>query len=185
MMNRRQALQAMMGALGLASTAQVFGARVLFGDVPAHTIRPVLTDSEVKLLDEVAETILPETPDSPGAKAAKVGEFMQEMVSAYYDLLDQQIFLNGLATFQQRVTERYSASFLSVSASQRKEFLLTLEQDSDATYYQMIKQLAVWGYFSSEVGVKQALRFAPIPGRYDGQVKIEPGTTAWANIGGV
>lgn len=185
MINRRQALQAMMGALGLASTAQVFGAAVLLGDAPARAIWPVLSADEVRLLDEVAETIIPKTPDSGGAKAAKTGQFMQEIVSAYYDLEDQQTFLHGLAEFQRQVVQAHGRAFTDLSAGQREAFLLTLERSDGVTYYQMIKQLTVWGYFSSEVGAKQALRFAPIPGRYDGQVRIEPGAKAWADIGGV
>src|SRR5690606_35244285 len=100
--------------------------------------------------------------------------FMQEMVSDYYALEEQQVFLEGLGQLRH---------FLDLNPRDREELLLTLEQDSEAVYYQMIKQLTLWGYFSSEVGVKQALRFAPVPGRYDGEVKIEPGTKAWANIG--
>src|SRR5690554_6674440 len=105
MMNRRQALQAMMGALGMVSSAQVFGVAILWGDSRAAANRPVLSANEVNLLDEIAETILPATPDSPGAKAAKTGAFMQEMVSAYYSLEEQQTFLNGLAEFQRQVLQ--------------------------------------------------------------------------------
>ena len=43
--------------------------------------------ADVALLDEIAETILPET-STPGAKAAKVGAFMALMVSEAYDERD-------------------------------------------------------------------------------------------------
>jgi hypothetical protein len=44
----------------------------------------------------------------------------------------------------------------------------------------MMKQLTLWGYFSSEIGMKQALRFLPIPGRYDGALPYKKGDKAWA-----
>ncbi len=181
-MNRRQALQTMMGALGLASATQVFGATAfLSGALPA-AVRPVLAEQEVAILSELGETILPATEDSPGAKAAGIGAFMQAMVSGYYTVAEQQIFLRGLADLQQQSQDRFGANVLLLTPEQREQLLVALEQDEEATHYRMIKQLTVWGYFSSEVGVKQALRFAPIPGRHDGDVKIEPGTRAWANL---
>ena len=42
-----------------------------------------LTDEKIRWLDEVAETILPET-QTPGAKAAEVGAFMAVMVTDCY-----------------------------------------------------------------------------------------------------
>ena len=45
----------------------------------------------------------------------------------------------------------------------------------------MLKQLTLWGYFSSEVGAKQALAYLPVPGRYEGCLTIDQATTkAWA-----
>jgi len=180
-MNRRAALKLMMGALGLTSTAQVFGAQAFLGSV-LSSANPVLLEGELELLDEVGETILPATDDSPGAKAVGIGRFMQAMVSDYYDTGEQQLFLLGLGRLDQLTRDRHGKNFPALGAQQREALLLELEQDESADYYRMIKQLTVWGYFSSEVGTKQALRYAPIPGRYDGNVKIEPGERAWAEL---
>lgn len=183
MMNRRQALAAMINALGLAGSASVFGASVFdIGTAPAP-LRPVLSSGEVALLNEVADTILPDTEGSPGAKAADVGAFMQDIVSRYYSLEEQQTFLFGLAEFDELCRNRHQKNFIDLSSNAREQLLLELEAQPGAVYYQMIKQLTLWGYFSSETGTKKALRFAPIPGRYDGDVKIQPGTKAWADIG--
>ena len=51
---------------------------------------------------------------------------------------------------------------------------------SPSHYYTMIKQLTLWGYFSSEIGSKQALRWVPIPGKYDGNLPYKKGDKAWA-----
>lgn len=183
MMNRRQALAAMINALGLAGSASVFGASVFDIGTAPPPLRPVLSSGEVALLNEVADTILPDTEGSPGAKAADVGAFMQDIVSRYYSLEQQQTFLFGLAQFNELCRGRHQRNFIDLSLSAREQLLLELEAQPSAVYYQMIKQLTLWGYFSSEIGTKKALRFAPIPGRYDGDVKIEPGTKAWADIG--
>lgn len=181
-MNRRQALQTMMGALGLFSVSQVVGAEAFLSAAHSAVVRPVLSRSEVAVLNELGETILPATDASLGAKAAGIGEFMQAMVSGHYALSEQQIFLRGLADLARRSERMFQTDVRDLSTGQWIQLVQVLEQDGQAGYYQMIKQLTVWGYFASEVGAKQALRYVPIPGRYDGDVNIEPGTKAWANL---
>ena len=57
----------------------------------------IFTAADVALLDEIAETILPET-STPGAKAAKTGAFMALMVTEAYTDANQQVFRDGLRT---------------------------------------------------------------------------------------
>jgi len=183
-MHRRRALQLMMASLGLTSLTQVFGATAFLSAASATTaVRPVLSDDDQKLLDQIGEVIIPTTEDSPGAKAAGVGAFMQAIVSNYYDLEDKKTFLLGLTQFRDFSLKSRGSTFYELNDEQKVDTLLELERTAtENRYYQMIKQLTVWGYFSSEIGAKQALRFNPIPGRYDGSVDIEPGTKAWANL---
>jgi hypothetical protein len=47
-------------------------------------------------------------------------------------------------------------------------------------FFTMIKQLTIWGYFSSEPGITKALRYNPIPGRYEGCVPYQDGEKAWS-----
>jgi hypothetical protein len=44
----------------------------------------------------------------------------------------------------------------------------------------MMKQLTLWGFFSSETGMTETLRHAPVPGRYDGAAPYVEGEKAWA-----
>jgi len=55
----------------------------------------VFNADDVAFLDEVADTILPPTK-SPGAKAAKVGQFMTVMVNDTYNEADQKTFHEGI-----------------------------------------------------------------------------------------
>lgn len=50
-------------------------------------------------------------------------------------------------------------------------------------YFAMIKQLTIWGYFTSEIGMTQALRYLETPGKFDGAYPYKKGDKAWA-IGG-
>jgi len=47
-------------------------------------------------------------------------------------------------------------------------------------YFFMMKQLTMLGYFTSKVGMTQALRYEPVPGRYEGCIPYKKGDKAWA-----
>jgi hypothetical protein len=57
------------------------------------------------------------------------------------------------------------------------------EQDTErrpAHYFRMMKELALLGYFTSEIGCKQAMRYVEAPGRFDACVPYMAGDPAWA-----
>jgi len=45
----------------------------------------------------------------------------------------------------------------------------------------MIKELTLLGYFTSEIGYTQAMRYLESPGRFNPCVPYTPGETIWAN----
>lgn len=54
--------------------------------------------------------------------------------------------------------------------------------DSEASlphYFTMMKQLTLFGFFTSEVGATEVLRYEAVPGRYDGCATYQ-GEPAWA-----
>ena len=50
----------------------------------------------------------------------------------------------------------------------------------DPHYFGMMKQLTVWGYFTSEPGATKALRYVAVPGKYEGCIPYKKGDKAWA-----
>jgi len=63
---------------------------------------------------------------------------------------------------------------------EQKEYTKTIKKDAPNHYFRMIKELTLLGYFTSEVGCTQALRYLPVPGKYDGDYAYKPGDKAWA-----
>jgi hypothetical protein len=47
-------------------------------------------------------------------------------------------------------------------------------------YFRMMKELALLGYFTSEIGMTQAQRYVESPGRYDPCISVKPGDKTWA-----
>jgi hypothetical protein len=150
----------------------------------------ILTADQIAFLDEVAETIIP-TTDTPGAKAAKVGAFMNTMVTDCYEEKDQKIFMDGMAKIDESSKKSNGNSFIKSTAEQRTALLNELnkelkkyneskKEEDPIHYFGMMKQLTLLGYFTSEIGATQALRYIAIPGKYEGCVPYKKGDKAWA-----
>jgi len=146
---------------------------------------------DIALLDEVGDTILPTTASSPGAKAAKIGEFMKVIVTDCYDEGDQKAFTDGIEKLNDASKKKFDKSFIELAANQKHDLLVSLDKEAkdydknkkekDAKhYFSLMKQLTLWGYFTSEAGATHALRYLPVPGKYDGDVPYKKGDKAWA-----
>ncbi len=55
-----------------------------------------------------------------------------------------------------------------------------IQQSYPPHYFSMMRQLTLWGYFSSKEGMTKALRYVETPGRYDGAFPYKKGDKAWA-----
>ncbi len=167
----------------------------------------LLSADNIALLDEVGDTIIPVT-NTPGAKAAKVGEFMNVYVSDCYRADQQKAFTEGLVALDKACEKQFGKDFTKLTVAERTTLLTALEAEAKAYnlqikdkeqaardqakkdmkeftgaplhYYTMIKQLTLMGYFTSEIGMKQALNFLPVPGKYDGAYPYKKGDKAWA-----
>ncbi|HTO03573.1 MAG TPA: gluconate 2-dehydrogenase subunit 3 family protein [Opitutus sp.] len=178
-LTRREALTLMATLCG----GTVFGANRLLAGVANAIANDSLSSSDRTLLNEIAEAIIPATPDSGGAKAADVATFMGEIVRDFYTDEERSTFVAGIPHLQSLSRANFSGrEFASLTPDERHALLLTLEQPNPTPdYYKMLKQLTLWGYFSSEIGAKQALAYLPVPGRFEACVTIDPATTkAWA-----
>ncbi len=146
---------------------------------------------DVALLDEVGETILPNTEGSPGAKAARIGEFMKIIVTDCYSDAEQKVFVGGLVKLNKASQEMQGDVFMLISPEKREKLLVALlaqaesfneskAENDPVHYFTMMHQLTIWGYFSSEPGAMQALRYVAVPGRWEGCVPYARGDKAWA-----
>ena len=207
-LTRREAAQRV--AALLCGAALVGGDRLFaFSFEPAEIERAMaqgagaFTAADVALLDEIAETILPET-STPGAKAAKVGAFMALMVSEAYDERARQVFQQGLRQLDDACRQAHNVPFMQASAAQRLSLVETLDREQHAVmedrapkrrvrapaavaasdelahYFRLMKELTLLGYFTSEIGYTRAMRYLESPGRFDPNAPYAPGDRSWA-----
>lgn len=190
--DRREVLLRVATLLGGAAVAgsQAFLAGCAAGPRSRPVAGALLTGTDVALLDEVADTMLPETA-TPGAKAAGVGPFIGVMVADGYSPNEQQIFLEGLETLERECIAQHGRAFLEATSAERLALVQRLDREqydymraraegSPAHYFRMIKELTLLGYFTSEVGYTQAMRYVESPGRWDPCVPHAPGDKIWA-----
>lgn len=188
-MNRREAISSV--ALLLGGTligAEAFLSGCKTSDKGAAGFN--LSKDDIAFLNEVGETILPTTA-TPGAKEAKVGEFMSVYVKDCYEEKDQTIFLEGFKKLDEASKKKSGKAFLESTAEQRHDLLVDLDKetkeyqkakkDTDPNhYFKMMKELTLLGFFTSEVGATKALRYVAVPGKYEGCIPYKKGDKAWA-----
>lgn len=189
-MNRREALSAVSILLG----GTLVGGNIFLEGCKTDSKKEgsqwVLTIDDKSFLDEITETIIPATK-TPGAKAAGVAPFIVTFVTDCYSDQEKNIFKNGLADIDKQSSAKFNKRFLEATPQQRTELLTVIDQqaktlmdnkkkDDPTHYFRMIKELTLLGYFTSEIGSTQALRYVAIPGRYDGNVEYKSGDKAWA-----
>jgi len=132
-MNRRELLQMVATMTGMAVIGgEAFAMHAEASVNNASTVSHAglrFSARDINLLDEIAETIIPKT-DTPGAKAAKVGRFMEVMVRDCYTSAQQAAFFDGLKNFPSLCLAQYQKSFFSMNAKQRYELLVSLEKEA-------------------------------------------------------
>jgi hypothetical protein len=181
-MTRREVLKAVS-----AVTAGALMPAMLAGCSPdgreATTASPASVQADQALLEDIADTLLPTTAASPGAKAAGVGATMALLLADCKADDVQQRVAAGLCAFRAACRER-GGEFAALPQSERERLLRETDaaarQQGDAHWFSTVRELALTSYFTSEVGATKALRYVPIPGRYRGCVPLQPGQPAWA-----
>jgi hypothetical protein len=184
-MNRRDALKSMVLMMG---GTMVGASVILTGCAPEDRIEGLeFSERDIAFLNEIGETIIPAT-DTPGAKAVDIGSFMVLMVKDTYNKEQQEIFVEGLNNLRKEFSDQIGNDFVEASQEERTNFLNQVNAKAQAEaadregphYIDMLKDLTVLGYFTSEIGATEALRYVETPGRYDPCVDYEKGDKVFA-----
>lgn len=175
-MNRKDALLRMSLLLG----GSIMGAQALLSACSNNTSSFQLNDGELALINELAETILPATQSSGGAKEANVAMFIQAFIQYYYPEEQQIVLKKGLGALQTKAQQDYQQSFIDLAIAQKEALLWDLEKEAAAAkveehYYRVYKELSIWAYFTSEAIVLKAFEYRPAPGAYVPDKPYTPG----------
>lgn len=87
--------------------------------------------------------------------------------------VEAKVYQEKVAAFNNEQNEKEQEEFDRGNLAFKKSFM-------SSHYYTMIKQLTLLGFFTSEKGATEALRYVPVPGRYDACIPYQKGDRAWA-----
>ena len=178
-MLRRNALKKAILLAGTITIAPDLLARALANPSPILDQFPA---EQLALLAEMVDTIIP-TTDSPGAKTARVQDFIVLAVEACFSAQQRDQFWGALKAAEQQCQKQMGKGFVACNEGQRIQFLHTLEEApavaGEPQFFQVLKELTLHGYFTSEVGATKALNYDPVPGVWIPDMPIDENTKAW------
>jgi len=188
-MNRREALKAggaVVGAALFASSGVLAACgkeeRAERGDRAASS-PGVLSADDQALMEEIADTLLPDTPSSPGAKAAGAGASIQLLLTDCYDAAAQQRVVRGLTAFRETCRARHVARFASLPRADREQLLRDVDAEAKKAggthWFPAVREVAERAYWTSETGMTKALRWVRTPGHFTGCMPLAKGQPAW------
>ena len=116
-----------------------------------------LTTEEAKVLEAVCEQIIPADKD-PGAKEAKVVNFIDKQLVKYYKK-HQNTYRTGIAGVEETSKMEYSQSFDKLTFEQQFQIMLSLEsgkakgkiweQHSSADFFNLVREHTMQGFYGS------------------------------------
>jgi hypothetical protein len=112
------------------------------------------------------------------------------MVNDCYDDANQAVFQAGLGEVDAAAQRRFGKTFLQLSPGDRTALLNGIDAEekkyraekpagAPEHYFRLMKQMTLLGYFSSETGCTQALRYVEVPGAFRGSEPYKKGDRAW------
>ena len=195
-MNRRDALKRVAiltgGALSPSIVSAVLSGCRVGGE---KWIPKIVTSEQNDLITTIAELIIPET-DTPGAKVAGVHRFIDLMLADWFTPAEREHFLTGLADLDSRAQELHPTPFLRCTTEEQTAILQELEKESLAhadnnppeeqnnnlkPFFRQMKELTLIGYYTSEIGATQELKYLAATNTYDGCVPFNEIGRAWSD----
>ena len=196
-MNRRNALRMLTaGAVLPALTPELFAFYQQAHPGASYTLRtlnPHLNDTVVAMIDQ----IIPPT-DTPGAKASRVNEFIDVILTEWANDEERRNFLNGLEDVDKQSNALFGKDFPSASPAQQLVLLRSMDAAAEVArskpkeyppfwepqgrdtqmqgdFFTVFKNMTLHGYYTSEIGFTQELKLQIIPGAQHGCTALGPG----------
>ncbi len=188
-MHRRQALRLLASAatLPILSREAFSLFQAVHEQLHEQPVLKTLNPHQNLTVTTIAEIIIPQT-NTPGAKAARVNEFIDLILTEWYDEEEKSTFLTGLTDVDSRARDLHGKDFVECGEKQQVEILQALDDEVAArtedvrrrrshppqkNFFFMMKQLTLVGYYTSQIGFEQELHGEIIPSRHAGCVPLE------------
>jgi hypothetical protein len=182
--SRREAVQRLTvlvgGALSSSTVAALLSGCRATAASSAEWTPAVLSMEQLDVLTVIVDRILPRT-ETPGASDAGVPEFIDRLLDRWAGSEQRARVLAGL--------DELGGEFLALGDDEQVASLSRLdveavtarEDDVDPLpYFATLKEWTLAGYYTSEAGATQELRWLAVPGRFDADIPLDEVGRAWA-----
>ncbi len=164
-------LSAMVGGAVVAPIARAYEFNPDDSRTGFVVTRPFMTPDQRKLTAAMSERIIP-TTDTPGAIAAGVPAFIEMMLSEWYIDNERDIVMGGLAAADAFSRKHYKHAYARLKHA-HQDAVLTMAMNGElpgapSGFFEHMRQLVIFGYYSSEIGCTVERVYLPVPGHYDG-----------------
>ena len=167
--SRRAALQTLgagTGALALLPVLSPEGALAYAAiqQSPAPAAPRVLSPSHYATLEALVEAIIPADERSPGAKEARVADYIDLLLHEADEPL-RKIWLDGLAVVDADAQARFGRPVAKLSQEELDRIMSAMsanERDPQTPlerFFVVTKNATIQGYYTSEIGIHQELRY--------------------------
>ena len=196
-MHRREALRILAaGSVLPALTPELFAFYRHAQPASGYALRTLdahSNDTVIAMIDQ----IIPAT-DTPGAKGARVNEFIDVILTEWANDGERRNFLEGLTDVDKQSNTLFSKDFAAASPEQQLTLLRSLDETAAVArsprkdrppfwepegrdtqmqddFFTVFKKMTLHGYYTSEIGFSQELKLQIIPGAQHGCIKAAPG----------
>lgn len=193
-MERREALR-LMGAASVFSvlSSDLFAAtlQAQLAANKAGTLR-TLSPAQNEIVLAMTDVMIPAT-DTPGAKAAKVNEFIDLILTEWATEEEKKTFLEGLAEADRKANALFGHNFVTASTKEQAAIVQEFDEElatsrNEASpkqvrsweltlllpFFAQMRRLTIVGYYTSPIGQEQELKVEIIPGELHGCVPAAP-----------
>lgn len=179
--DRRQALK----SLSLFAAATMLWSCVRSPEEPAG----FNADDQLALVTEICDLVIPATEGGPAASSVDVPRFV--LLAIDNGLVGTNVPASAeapdyLRWLKAELDLRTNGNFLAALPEIRENALDAVDaaafrDHSAPTPWLKIKHLILIGYYTSQVGGSEVLRYEDLPGEFRGDVVIQPGMKAQSN----
>jgi len=116
-------------------------------------------------VEELTETIIPADSHSGGAKAAKVADYIDQLLRDTLDDNLKSTWREGLRLIDIMSQHYHGKTFLNASPEERIAVLSVLSENEKLTelpevrFFVTLKDLTVTGYYTSKIGIHDELEY--------------------------
>jgi hypothetical protein len=123
------------------------------------------TPAQHTLVEELSETIIPADNHSGGAKAAKVADYIDQVLRSTVDDFEKSVWREGLRLIDS-MSEHYNGKSYVAASSEERVAILTVLSDNhhmtdipEVRFFNSLKDLTVEGYYTSKIGILEELEY--------------------------